>query len=456
MARDPAALRPIPLPVIHPWAFILGGLGITLLSWLLGATFTNLGPLCFGLALTGVGVSIAWVAVRLREGRWLLADRIETGAMIAAAGMSCLVSYFSTREDWDSGKLFFWALFLVSLVGNALVILPPIGRKVLLSLILLFHFGGMVTAVTSVDPPNNTGPWVSKQLWTYVYRPYLSFLYMTNAYHFYSPDPGPPSLFWFSVNYEDGSRTWVKMPNRESSAVSMQYQRHLALPEHTYSPMPRLPLTQAEIAEVRLRDPSFTPPRGSWEHVYNARSQGSLRLYPATWEEDGKTVTRALPIPMVTERSMAIYVQYREPHDLSKKLIASVGRRIVLTAPKKLDESGKEVPVKSVKMYRVTHLVITPRELAEGVDPLEKTKHLAYFLGEFDAKGELVDKNDPFLYWYLPIVNAPIEFKNFEQPGLVRTPPFAQHGNPASNKTFVLDCVEMHAAGEVSGKKKGN
>ena len=55
------------------------------------------------------------------------------------------------------------------------------------------------------------------------------------------------------------------------------------------------------------------------------------------------------------ERDLTIYAQYREPNDTSKELIASVARRVFMTAPKKLDEDGNEVPVKSVKVYRVKY-----------------------------------------------------------------------------------------------------
>jgi len=452
MARDPAAApRLIPLPV-HPWVFILGGLGLVLLSWLIGKMLPAAAFVRVILALGGAGSAIAGVVVRLRRCPWMLHDRIETAAMIATAGLSCLVGWFCMSEDWDSGKFLFGALFIVSLAGSMLVILPTVGRKIFLSLFVLFHFGGMATAITAIDPPNNTGPWVSKQLWARVYYPYLQFLYLTNAYHFYSPDPGPPSTLWFYVMYEDGSRTLVKFPDKKNSAVGMQYQRQLALPEHSFQALPNLPLSASQIQEVQLTQKDFRQPRGSWEDVYRRRENGSLHKYPASWQEKGKTVERGLQIPMIYERDLSIYNQYREPNPTSKELIASVARRVFLTAPKKLDEAGNEVPVKSVKAYRITQWIVTPQELAKGMDPWEPTKRLPYFLGEFDGEGTLVDQYDPFLYWYLPVINAQEGYKTFQQPPLLRTPPYERFGMPASGNTFVLDGVEMHAAGQLRQK----
>ena len=48
-----------------------------------------------------------------------------------------------------------------------------------------------------------------------VYRPYLNLLYMTNAYHFYSPDPGTSSVMWFAVYYDDGTFDWITGAGQE-------------------------------------------------------------------------------------------------------------------------------------------------------------------------------------------------------------------------------------------------
>jgi hypothetical protein len=460
MSRDPASgrLRGTSL-LASPWFLVGVGLGGMVLGWLVGATFeeppalVRLLLLFGGLLAVGVGLT-----VRSRQPQTEFVDRIETAALLSVAGLGCLAGYFGMHtwtlvdgkqtlvEDWVSGRILFAALFIAALLGVVLVLLPPLGRRVVLSLVVVFHFGGMVTAVTSVDPPGSTGPWVSKQLWSRVYYPYLSFLYLTNAYHFYSPDPGPPSLFWFAVCYDDGSYTWVKLPERSNSPVYMHYQRMLALPEHTFSAMPRLPFNQYEMTLLGDKVPPEMRYRGSWEMILQRRQIGSTRDYILMGREGDKKVERHLPIPVVL--GMIETLQYREPHDLSKLLIEKVARRVYWNAPPPPEEGVK---IKSVKVYRVVHNILTPSELARGVNPLEKTKHWPYFLGEFDSKGKLVDSLDPFLYWYLPITYVPDSYPGGA--GRIGVP--TVHVSETDTKDgFLLDSLEMHAAGLFDKAKK--
>jgi hypothetical protein len=422
------------------------GLGCNVLAYLLAANESL--PILARLALLGVGTVLLSVAVvrRLRTAGWDVHERLASSAMISLAGLGALCGYgfFYAHEEWDSGLLFFAALFIVALCGALLVALPPLARRVALSLILLFHFGGMVTAVTSVDPPGGTTPYLPKQLWSWVYRPYLTFMYMTNAYHFYSPEPGPPSLLWFAVKYSDGAYTWVKLPDRENSPVGMHYQRLVAMPEHCFQPLPRLPFSSYEL--VMTKTPF--PERGSWEMIYSRREQGSRRdrlyRYPDSPRE------AAYPIPLVSIASLDIFAQYREPQDVHKKILAGVAQRILHNAPHR-----EGVTAQSVKMYRIVHQLLSPQELAEGFSPMEKIKYVPYFMGEFDHDGKLIDPYDPFLYWYLPITIVPPSYPEPNVEDLLgrESLPVVYVGlRPKGG--FLLDCLEMHAAGLVKAPKE--
>jgi hypothetical protein len=412
------------------------------LGWALGAWTSSAFPRLL-LVFVGLFTAARGLVARFRQDRWALAERIETAAMLATTGMGCVLGWLALDKNWESGRMLFGALFLVALVGVVLVLLPTLLRKVALSLLIVFHFGGMATAITSVDPPGSTGPWISKQLWTWVYSPYLSFLYLTNAYHFYSPDPGPPSLFWFAVCYDDGSYTWVKLPERANSYNGMHYQRLLALPEHTFTAMPRLPFTAAECAEYNIK-----PPRGTWEEICLRRQMGSTYLYTLTSQEKGKTIERHLPIPTVI--GMADSLQFREPQENHKRMVATVAKRIFWTAP---PAPRPGVKVKSVKMYRVVNQLLAPPELLKGGKPLEKTRHWGYFIGEFNGDGRIVDSLEPFLYWFLPITYVPQDYADFVPAGPFSGPAIRLNSQP-SKDSLLLDCLEMHAAGRAKPKEK--
>lgn len=439
MARRPAP-DPAPKPWSLAWKVLLVGLALSAIGWFVSRSQTTL-PDVLPMAALFTGSLLVGVAVllQLRQETWLWPTRVESAALVSLAGLAAMAGYLAMQPGWISGHMFYAAAFLLALLGSVLILLPQTGRRMLLSVVVLFHFGGMVTSATAIDPPNGSAPWLVKQAWMRVYRPYLSFLYMTNAYHFYSPDPGPPELFWFAVMYDDGSYTWVKMPSRANSPNSMHYQRMLALPQHTFQAIQRLPLTNAEL----IANGSFAPERGSWEEIYLRRELGS------TWEFGPKR----LPIPMVIDVDASW--QYKEPTETSRKLVASVAKRVFWTAPPAKDEAGtvrEDVKVKSVKFYRVVHQILTPHELAKGVSPIEKPKHWAYFVGEYDGFGQLVDEKDPFLYWYLPILIVPDDFPRnalMSRPGV----PAVKAREHAPKDGFLLDCLEMHAAGRRKAKE---
>src|SRR5262249_39244000 len=83
--------------------------------------------------------------------------------------------------------------------GGALFFpLPQVGRRIVFRAFLLVHCLGILIAVMSPPPPS----WLSLGVWTRLFRPYLQFMYLNNAYHFYAPDPGPAYLIWFRLEYD--------------------------------------------------------------------------------------------------------------------------------------------------------------------------------------------------------------------------------------------------------------
>src|SRR5262249_49947710 len=145
-------------------------------------------------------------------------------------------------------RLLFAAMTLVALVAAPLVIVPQVTRRAVISGLILLHFAGICTAALAAPPT----PWVIAQLWVRIYRPYLEFMYLNNAYHFYAPEPGAASHIWFRVTYMDAQKNkfyqWVKMPDVDLDGKSprgLAYQRMLAMTENAVNSESRYPSAEA-------------------------------------------------------------------------------------------------------------------------------------------------------------------------------------------------------------------
>jgi hypothetical protein len=98
---------------------------------------------------------------------------------------------------------------------------------------------GIFFATTT--PPST--PWVTEQAFVRVYNPYLQFIYMRNAYHFYSPEPGPASVLVCLLKTETGTddngqkqytTKWVVLPKRPADVkdpLGLTYYRRLSITE---------------------------------------------------------------------------------------------------------------------------------------------------------------------------------------------------------------------------------
>ena len=209
--------------------------------------------------------------------------------------------------------------------------------------LVLFHFGGILTAIFSVQPPNATPCWLTGALWAYVYRPYLQFMYLNNAYHFYSPEPGPATQLWFLVTYEDPKvkPRWFVVPRREDFAGKLPYYRRIAMTEAT------------NYQRVGLPD-DFYGPGGRFE-------RRNLKVSEIPYWSNLPEGKRAF--------APADLSQYREPRDLdAKKYIASYAQHVI-KGPEYRDPEYPNTRIRAVKVYRVVHTILQPGELAERQEP---------------------------------------------------------------------------------------
>ena len=371
---------------------------------------TPLRPVRIGLVAVGVLAAAAGLWMRGGDYRaWLLAP---------GAGW---LGGFGLPMHWDSLRMVLWVAGTAAAVGAGLVRLPPRWRFSLLAVGVLFHFGGILTATTWPDTHGRT-PWLTNQSALRVYSPYFRFMYLSNAYHFYSPDPGPASQFFLLIEYEiddpdapGGKRTtaeWVDLPRRR-----VHYRDPLGLTYYR-----RLSLT--ELASYSSPGTALPP---SWEKaaVMQRRQQNEL-------DKSGRQVS----VPGATSFSEVDMTQYRLPHTPTRRAIyPSYARHIAAeySGPRPTaDGRVLHHRVTGMKMFRVEHRIIEApqfldhdnpdvvraRERNPAFQPAGQTRHQGlspyhpavyspYYLGEYDPDGRLRDPNDPLLYWLTPVRYVP-------------------------------------------------
>ncbi len=409
-------------PPINPWhlmavaggSAVLMGVTVLTLAW-------NFPTVLFML----VALIAAGGAVWLRPRCALM--------LLAAAGVALLVScqmrpawdfrpIFGPRPvvnqidptAWDSARAVTLVLTGLALFAAAMVSLPratgwlwsrweespgrtnsPIRQRgeafgkqlsrAIISLFVLVHFAGISCAFLSVPPPMRDQSWAAQWGWTLV-QPYLQFMYLINAYRFYSPEPGPASVMWYYVIYEDGTYHEEKVPTRTDhmlDPLGQEYTRRLSISESTNQliPMPSIP------------DP--------------------IKHRRIVWGNPANNAALEMPIPLHPQ--IPHDLQYRVPAESSKLYLREYARKIAQLYPHSEKDPSKGV--KSVLIYRVTHRMLEPGELiVEGkprpFNPTDAWTYLPYYQGEFikspdsndpDEPWVLKDPDDPFLYWLVPI-----------------------------------------------------
>ncbi|MBN9119709.1 MAG: hypothetical protein J0I06_11225 [Planctomycetes bacterium] len=324
------------------------------------------------LFLVLVGAITVGAAVSMRPDLW---------RSWAVGGGSALLAIAGTPAHWDSFRLLFGVMAAIALTWAVLRAAPAQYRLPALSALILFHFAGIFFATTT--PPAT--PWVTEQAFVRVYNPYLQFLYLRNAYHFYSPQPGPASILVFLLKTETGTdpatgekqyaTKWIALPKRPADVkdpLGLTYYRRLSLTEQVSRGSPGLRANSFEKAEMLPR-----------------RVQAPIPLHPYD-EQD---------------------MQYQLPNpEVARFIIPSYASHVILEYTPDKETAGKT----TVKAYRLQHNTmgveefINWRKRPEAItNPYHPTTYRPYFLGEFDAFGTLVNPQEPMLYWLVPILPRP-------------------------------------------------
>jgi hypothetical protein len=267
-------------------------------------------------------------------------------------------------------------------------------RRLTVSVVLVLHFAGISTACLSVEP----APWLVKQSWVRLFRPYLEFMYLNNAYHFYAPEPGPSSYLWFRVIFSTPEGVdqgmWYKVPDLDEDGnmrhpVALEYQRFLAM-------------TESGAPDAAL------PAAGAWfdaqRNIWVGAPELANRLNLAPRENEGINIgqirPRHLRVPM--DRYLPWAQQVRIPGDVSKALLRSFAQFVAQKFAVHPDHPDWEF--KKVKIYRVVHYIPAIEWFQNNIPPTEPELYRSFYTGTYDKDGVERDREDPYLYWLLPSV----------------------------------------------------
>jgi hypothetical protein len=318
--------------------------------------------------------------------------RFETAVLVTVAALVCFLASWAlywgpqASDAWDSMRLFLAALAAFAFLAAPLVAASSPVRRWAVSGLIVLHFTAILTTVIGSPP----GPWIVGQVHHWIFRPYLTFMYLNNPYRFYSPEPGPANQLWFRIEYLQGKPHWGKIPDiddqgRSAYPFSEQHTRRLALTENVSrtTPVPWTVPNAAGVTDiaafVKLRD----------QHSPTPVDEDKLGF---------QKPVHSLKVPYHPD--LPLVFNYQAPTSEGMMLLSSYARHL-LSQPNPENAGDKAV---SVKFYRVQHRIVPAEQLARGADPHDWTLYLPYYMGKYNAEGQLLDPHDPFLFWLLPII----------------------------------------------------
>jgi hypothetical protein len=368
-------------PLVAPWPVLGVGLGLVAMGWIWGLAWDGSAPglrvLLLSIGLVAVGAGLSLYVPRSRAD---LEGRLSAAGVWLLGALAAYLARVGLGSQFDSLVVLLQAMTLAAVLGAVLTALPVGWRLVGGSVLLLLHFGAILTAVTVVPPPNGAPPWLANQVWLRWTRPYLQFTLLNNGYHFYAPEPGPASLVWFRVEFADGASRWVRIPDHATCRNQVERRRWGALASVLGQTVPVPPAREDELRRRRIAAGEAHRPR--------------------------------IPVGDVPAN-----LQYRELSNYSILLLGSYVRRVARTTT---HPQERESLVRAIKVYRVDYYNPPVEHFQAGREPLDPTLYLAYYCGEYDPNGRLsaasmtvqrdeagreVERiQDPFLYWLIPIV----------------------------------------------------
>ena len=384
---DSAALTASPADALPPYAAetvrttALVGVGLTAGAAALGLVALGVPDSIANVLNTGrlflvfIGVVTVGAAVSMRPGLWWSWALASAAALLAWGGLPA---------HWDSFRLLAQVLAGVAAGGMVITLCSPLWRMIIASGVILYHFGGIFLATTSPPPT----PWLTEQLFRHLYNPYLQFVYLRNAYHFYSPEPGPASILAFLVKTETGTDPatgakqykyqWVVVPKRPDDVrdpLGLSYYRRLSLTEQLARGSLGLVLPSDQFEKTEMRERRYRRSRPEFG--------GNIPFHPVD----------------------NFNLQYKVPNtDVSRYLLPSYASHVILEHTPDKESAAKT----TVKVYRIEHEIMPVEQLVQGHSPYHPGTYRPFFLGEFDARGTLLNPQEDLLYWLIPVIPVTI------------------------------------------------
>jgi hypothetical protein len=234
-------------------------------------------------------------------------------------------------------------------------------------------------------------------------------------------------LLWFRVEFADGSSRWLRIPDHPTCANHIERRRLGSLATTVGQAMPMGPPRNEQEAKWQ-------------ERRINERLEAGREHVPPIPPGEG-------PLPM----------QYRPPMPAAQLLLSSYARYVCRTT-----EHPEGSPVTGVKIYRLEYRNPPAQHFQAGREPLDPTLYAAWYQGDFAPDGQvkpsclrivldkagrpMVEHQDPFLYWLLPIVRVP---ENEDKPALAAASeiptPQKRELTPWSGEGKVINYVFIHA-----------
>jgi hypothetical protein len=132
---------------------------------------------------------------------------------------------------------------------------------------------------------------------------------------------------------------------------------------------------------------------------------------------------------------------FKEPADYSKRMLLSYA--LYLTKKFAHPADKPSINIDNIKIYRVTHSIITPGDMSRGENALDPTLYYPYFMGSFDKNANLINPNDPFLYQFSISEEDDIEaLQNFYEYTLATQIFHSMLQNAASEQSSRMNAME--------------